>query len=286
MMNANRHTLPMTRALAALAATAILSASQVFAFSFQPPADRTGAPPGGMTCAACHTGSGSGNVNLSFGDGSLTYVPGETYSLEVMIQDTGQDRFGFSMVSRDENAPTVDVGTWTAGNDSGVYDSGRHIGHQSAPFASDSYTFTVSWTAPAGDPGPVRFYAVANAANGNRSSGPGDNIYTTQLLVEPAQPDLPFWSDSVIVDGWRNSGEAYPGLVGIGWIHDAEWPWIYTFSHRGSDGDWIYVFTDTGDQSSFYGYNSDGGYYFWGNATVGWYYSFKQGEEGWYRYNF
>lgn len=261
------------------------AASECAAFSFQPPADRTGAPPGGMTCAACHTSNGNGSLDLAFGDGSLTYVPGETYPISVLLADAGQQRFGFSMTARVASSPTVDTGTWTAGDSSGVYDAGRHIGHRNAPFADDGFTFDLSWTAPSEDVGPIRFYVAGNAANGNGSNGSGDNIYTRQLTINPAAPDTPFWADSPADEnGWRHSGEAYDELVGIGWIYDAEWPWIYT--HAQGDGDWIYIFTEMSDRSIFWGYNADQGIYFQGHATVGWYYSLEPGMEGWIPFNF
>jgi len=240
-----------------------------------------------MTCAACHTGSGSGSLDLAFGDGSLTYLPGETYSLSVILQDTGQSRFGFSMSARDESSPTVDVGSWTAGDNSGVYDGGRHIGHSNAPFATDAFTFELSWTAPAEDVGSVRFYVAGNAANGNGSNGSGDNVYTQQLTISPAPSDTSFWIDSPTENGWRDSGAGYPDLVGIGWIYDMEWPWIYTHSQSNTgSGEWIYIFTDRSDRSVFWAYNSVGNYYFQGFASVGWYYSLSQNAEGWAPFDF
>lgn len=267
--------------------TCLLGALQAGAFSFQPPTDRTGAPPGNMTCAQCHTSSGNGSLSLQFGDGELMYVPGQTYSLKVILEDIGQQRFGFSMTARETNAPTVDTGSWTAGNDSGVYDGGRHIGHMSAPFASDGFTFDVMWTAPPEDVGPITFYAAGNAANGNGSNGSGDNVYTRQLTIQPGMPTVSFWSESEpAANGWRNTGSGYEDLRGIGWIFDEAWPWFYTLAHPDTvDGAWIYVFTDLSDRFGFWGYNFTGDYYFFGSASFGWYYSYQSGDEGWKKYN-
>ena len=266
----------------------LLATPEALGFSFQPPAGRTGAPPGNMTCADCHTSSGNGSLTLEFGDGNLTYLPGETYPLKVILEDLGQQRFGFSMTSREGNAPTVDTGTWTAGSSTGVYDGGRHIGHQSAPFSDNGFTFEVMWTAPPEDVGPITFYAAGNAANGNGANGAGDNIYTQQLTVDPGAVPEPFWSASAVsADGWRNTGEGYDDLRGIGWINDATWPWFFTFAHPDTEGgDWIFVFTDISDRFGFWGYNFTGGYYFFGAATIGWYYSYETGAEGWGEYNF
>jgi len=261
-----------------------LPVSPAFPFSAQPPAGYTGAPPDNMTCAQCHTSQGSGSLTLQFGEGTFNYVPGQTYDLEVLIQDTGQQRFGFSMTARLEDQPSVATGSWTAGERNTVYDAGNHIGHSNAPFGEGSQAFRMMWTAPAENVGDIVFYAAANAANGNFSNGPGDNVYTARMVVSPAPRNRSFWAQSIIENGWRNTGEGYPDLPGIGWIYDAGWPWILTYAHAGDGADWVYVFPELGDQRRFWGYNYTKGYYFRGYADFGWYYSLEPGNEGWHAY--
>ncbi len=264
----------------------LLPLEHLRAFSSQPPANRTGAPPFEMTCAACHTGTGNGNIEMSFGGGTMNYLPGQTYEIEVKVTDSGQERFGFSMTARKEESPSENTGAWTAGENSTVYDGGNHIGHSNAPFADDEFTFTVDWTAPdEAEAGPVTFYFAGNAANGNFANGAGDNIYNDRLTVTPREASEPFWNASPLVDGWRNTGEGFSDLVGIGWIRDDQWPWIFTFAHQGSDdGEWIFVFEEVSSRSGFWGYNAAREYFFWGAASFGWYFSFADGEEDWFAY--
>ena len=102
-------------------------------FSGTPPFDRTDAPLH-STCADCHVSSGDGNVSLSF-SGLASYEPGQQYSIDITVSDPGQLRFGFSMVARDADNDTTDVGTWSAGTpDTQVYAPQRtHVGHLGAP---------------------------------------------------------------------------------------------------------------------------------------------------------
>lgn len=159
-------------------------------FSGTPPNNRTGAP-GHNSCAQCHTSTGGdGGVNLSF-SGIGTYQESQTYSLMVTVQDPGQSRFGFSMVARDSDNNTQDVGTWSAGSaNTQTHGTGSsHVGHLSAPTGVDTHTFTVNWTAPATGVGDVTFYIASVAANGNGSNGSGDFAYLTTLTISEPLPN-------------------------------------------------------------------------------------------------
>ena len=97
------------------------------------------------------------------------------------------------MVARDASNNRVDVGTWSAGEDTRVHGSrNSHVSHSPAQVANGSHTFTVNWRAPSEGVGDITFYVAANAANGNNSRGAGDNVYLTQLNVsQPAPPNQP-----------------------------------------------------------------------------------------------
>jgi hypothetical protein len=277
---------PLTRLWPSVLTFLFMGDMGLWAFSFQPPVGRTGAPPGNMTCAACHTGNGSGQMEVRFAEESMNYLPGKTYELTVTLTDPGQERFGFSMTARNEDNPTEPIGSWKAGENAVVYDDGRHVGHSDAPFAEDGFTFSVEWTAPSSsEAGPVTFFYAGNAANGDFSNGAGDHVYSGELTVAPMEEESSFWKESSLVDGWRNSGEAYPDIAGIGWIRDAAWPWIYTFAHQGSaQGEWVFIFEGQSSRFGFWGYNASRDYFFWGAASFGWYYSFADGGEGWFEY--
>ena len=161
---------------------------EVSANSALPPLGVTGAPPGEGTCFNCHAGA------LNDGVGSVTitgmptpYMPGQTYTLGVTVQRTGQSRWGFEITAlkaSDNTAAGILSSTAQLTDTTRTFSGRMYVSHttlngQDGTFlGSSSGVWTFSWTAPAAGAGAVTFYAAGNAANGNGSST-GDFIYTT-----------------------------------------------------------------------------------------------------------
>jgi len=153
--------------------------------------------PGEGTCASgsCHNNfalnSGGGSVSISvvgLVNGNL-YVPGDTYEVNVTVQQQSVGLFGFGLESL--QASGANAGSWTPGADSHILNatiSGNsratvtHI--DNSGFASNTRTWTFSWTAPANEI-PVTMYAAGNAANADNGDN-GDYIYTASLNLMPA----------------------------------------------------------------------------------------------------
>jgi hypothetical protein len=153
--------------------------------------------PGEGTCASgsCHNSfalnSGTGNVSIAIAgllSGNM-YVPGQTYQVSVTVQQSGIGLFGFGIEAL--QASGANAGTWTAAGDSHILNatiSGNsratvtHI--DNSGFASNTRTWSFSWTAPTSEI-PVMMYAAGNAANANGGDG-GDYIYTATLSLMPA----------------------------------------------------------------------------------------------------
>jgi len=161
-----------------------------WAFSTGPAPGSTGAA-GEPTCAdvGCHTSfavnSGSGDLVLTL----LTstpgqYEPGDTLDFGVLLQQTGQSRWGFQLTVTDGAGHPVgtilvsdpvrtQVETGPGGR--------QYLTHTAA--GTDSGTvnaspgWTFKWKAPAAGAGPVTLYVAGNAANGDGTSF-NDYIYT------------------------------------------------------------------------------------------------------------
>ena len=171
-----------------------VSTGSVFAFSFGPPEEKTGAPNEG-TCADanCHTGN-----DLNVPGGSLmltipeTYEPNQVYEIIVGLARDGQSRWGFEMTALDGNGvgagsfETADVAT-TQLKEKGGKQYIMHTTEGSAQGTNDENQWTLKWTAPDADVGPIIFYAAGNAANGDFTPA-GDYIYTTQAESIPPVP--------------------------------------------------------------------------------------------------
>ena len=166
-----------------------VSSGTVFAFSFDPPDEKTGAP-NETTCMDCHVGN---DLNASGGSLMLTipetYIPNEVYTIVVDLSRTGQSRWGFEMTALD--ADGARAGSFAADDAKNTQvsetNSKQYIQHTSigtAQGTNDEHSWEFQWTAPDADIGPITFYAAGNAANGDFGTA-GDYIYTTQTESIP-----------------------------------------------------------------------------------------------------
>ena len=173
----------------------LFSFSIVLSFSNNAPVTRTNAP-SELNCASggCHNGNlntGSGTVSFVFGSNQTEYLPGTTYTITFSASDPLGQRYGFSMTALD-NSNTTSVGnfivtnTTSTGlqNGTAAGNSRQYIGHRNA---NSGNTWSFDWTAPTQGTGPVTFYTVVNAANGNNSSS-GDRVYTQTFVITEAIP--------------------------------------------------------------------------------------------------
>ncbi len=191
--------------LTALFTFPIMLVSRPFASTIEPRV--TGAPfPGEASCAqsGCHdsspANSGPGGVSVSINGSPASeflYTPGETVPVTVRVADPGAVRWGFQLSTRPPDGCTQ-AGTLAPANGdvSIISDTGTFAPcaestidfavHDVAKFGPSEATFVVNWTAPNSDIGPIVFAAAGNAANGDTFST-GDNIYTIQETVQPAE---------------------------------------------------------------------------------------------------
>ena len=146
------------------------------------PAGRTGAP-GDLTCAdgGCHfsnpVNTGDGAVVI---EAPINYTPGTPVELVVRTSRPGAARFGFQITARGPGGAMA--GSWRVTEGTQLADFGQspaYLTHAApAPFATDTYEWTVTWNPPAEPVGEVTFYAATNTANGDGSNF-DDFIYTT-----------------------------------------------------------------------------------------------------------
>lgn len=155
-----------------------------------PPPNHTGAPNQG-NCTACHGGtvnSGPATRTLVFDNNpNLTsYVPGQTYTAVLTINQSGISTFGFQMISR--NANNSNVGTFVATNANQTQVSSGYFQHTAGGITATTAgtkSWSFSWTAPAVGTGTVSFYVATNAADGTGGTS-GDVIYTNVFTLTEA----------------------------------------------------------------------------------------------------
>ena len=195
-----------------------VSSGSVFAFSFDPPDEKTGAP-NESTCAqtGCHTGN---DLNASGGSVMLTvpetYIPNEVYTIVVNLSRAGQSRWGFEMTALD--ADGARAGSFKADDAANTQvsetNSKQYIQHTSigtAQGTNDTHSWEFEWTAPDADMGPITFYAAGNAANGDGSPA-GDYIHTAQEESTPPIPVVAGVSLEVVGDDTLSTMDAVEGV--------------------------------------------------------------------------
>ena len=177
----------------------------VIAYEDEPPPAHTGGF-GQPTCAECHDDN---PVNAEGGalrlEGvPLSYTPGRSYMIRILLQRDGLQRAGFQLASRFSKGPSTgkQAGMWsvdadrmqaTTDNDV-VYVQQTKKGNVVKP--AGSIEWRMDWQAPAAPQGAVAFHVAANASNRDDSAF-GDFIYVTSETSEAALPNVAAHSSSV-----------------------------------------------------------------------------------------
>ncbi|KAA3607860.1 MAG: hypothetical protein DWQ01_12290 [Planctomycetota bacterium] len=180
-------------------------------------------------CTLCH-----GSFGIGQGDGSLQllgvpdrYVPGQSYPLQVVIEDPHQIRWGFQLTAVLEDQR--DAGSWVITDpvytqSSNIYGrtytkhtfAGSFLGVPDGPIQWD-----LSWVAPPAGSGKVRFFMSATASDGN-DQPTGDYVYLdadscvedrvghprASLVLQPESIEIPRGSDLVVHANLRDHGVA------------------------------------------------------------------------------
>ncbi|MBK7708289.1 MAG: hypothetical protein IPJ30_21680 [Acidobacteria bacterium] len=174
---------------AAAAAAVFLSSSftaPAIASEGGAPTGRTGAP-GETTCTGCHSqNAGAGQFSVI---APATYVPGQTYQIQVQHSTTNFSRanWGFEVIPL---AGTTMAGTVAATNgntrvrvaSTKSYVTQTLAGTYPGTFGGASWTF--NWTAPATNVGNITFYGAGLQGDNDGGEG-GDVTITTTAVVQP-----------------------------------------------------------------------------------------------------
>ena len=167
---------------------------------------KTGSP-GETTCSDlnCHGSGRAGGLLDNAGPGSVVittepimtnnfYISGQNYVVSVTIAETGKAAFGFDFEAIDNSGSKLlsinnSVGTITI-TDATFTKTGTSLGskrvgvtHKAVMKAANKATFQFTWKAPTS--GIVNMYAAGNATNNDNIENAADNIYTTQLQLNP-----------------------------------------------------------------------------------------------------
>lgn len=167
----------------------VLLSATVFAYKDGPPLRHTGGF-GEPTCHACHF---EGPLNGPDATSGLllpaSFEPDSTYLITVVVRRSNLGAGGFSMSTRFGDGRqagylrSLDKRVAIATDTDGVQFA-MHTYEGTDPLASDSTSWTLSWTAPS-EPDTILFHLATNAANGDDSEL-GDLISTYSTRSTPS----------------------------------------------------------------------------------------------------
>jgi hypothetical protein len=172
--------------------------------SGNPPLGSTSAP-GEQNCTACHNSFGlnTGNGRISIINVPREYKPGQTYNLEISLQDPNASNWGFQLTilnEKGERAGTINVTDaartelrmGSGNNGQRDYLVSTIAGNFSGQVDKVSWNF--DWIAPAQNIGTITFYATG--VSGDRDgSQRGDRVYSVAFgskMFQTGPPTLNF----------------------------------------------------------------------------------------------
>ena len=151
--------------------------------------------PGETDCTSCHSdytvNTGGGGVTVTSNIPNWEYTPGQTYTINVEVQRSGNPLFGFAteiLTASNDNAGTLII---TNSNQTQIKTktvSGvvrNNVVHTlGGGLTANSCVFTFDWTAPATNVGPVTIYTCGLACDNDMSTG-NDYAYTSSQVITP-----------------------------------------------------------------------------------------------------
>jgi hypothetical protein len=172
----------------------LVAAGSAYGYATGPNQGYTGAPGDYGDCTACHDTYAVANVgagSVALGQIPDVYKPGQSYMLQVMLQDPQARRWGFELTALGGDGNRA--GTFAPlGSDTQIASVGDPVGNRqyiehtllgTFPGTKNGHTWQVQWTAPSTDTGAVHLYVAGNAAN-NDGTDQGDYIYTNGATIE------------------------------------------------------------------------------------------------------
>lgn len=147
------------------------------------PAGHTGSPGDGAICTACHTGPAAlaktgiitSNIPVQ------GYVPGNTYTITVTLNNPGTTRFGFQLSPQNQAGDML--GAWGPATTETQVINSKYATHKIlGTNGTNNKVWTLDWTAPVAGTGDVTFYGAFNISNADNTTT-GDMIWKSSLTV-------------------------------------------------------------------------------------------------------
>jgi hypothetical protein len=174
----------------------------------------TGAP-GEQSCkqAGCHVDATIVNDSVTntfvFGNNEQTYLPGQTYHIQIITKRVSVNKFGFQAVALAEMTETNaglmlitdSIRTQLQDYASPPLDDRLYVTHTAngtLATGPDSIVWRFDWKAPATDIGPVVFYYATNCTNQNNQNT-GDELHLSEFRITSPTSGIAQWEKELVV---------------------------------------------------------------------------------------
>ena len=145
-----------------------------------PPAGYANSSPNFRNCTSCHIGNvNSGNGQVEFEGLPLSYVPGQTYTISLVVTGSNSRGYGFQATS---NSGNQSAGQFLISQNSSQVELNGNYVQQSSRTQNGNWIF--DWLAPDASAGEVVFSA-SGLATGGSSGYNGDQVYITSVPISP-----------------------------------------------------------------------------------------------------
>ncbi len=201
-----------------------------------PPSCYAGEPPLFTTCGSsgCHDdspiNSGTAQLHLDLGGADVNYIPGQQYTVTVLLSRTGIVRGGFQIVALQDSLPSKSPGFITllepvrtqridaahphpgpCSTQNKVWIEHTDTGIDSV--ANDTIQWRFSWLAPSVDEGSITFYLAAIDANKDLDNT-GDYVYTLSKTISALSTSIKE-TDKDVVSVFPNPASDYIRLQNL-----------------------------------------------------------------------
>jgi len=151
------------------------------------PGGKTGSPTDNSDCTSCHNAGAGNGATITTNIPASGYVPGNVYTINTDITQSGINTFGFE-ITAEENNSNNKTGTFfvTNSTETKLANSNTAITHkQTGTSGTNSKSWSMDWEAPNSGTGDITFYASYIGANGNGNSN-GDTYHSASLTFNEA----------------------------------------------------------------------------------------------------
>ncbi len=143
--------------------------------------------PGDGVCSNCHFGGqGGGAISLTGTGLTLGFIPGQTYDMQLRIEDTDAAIGGFQMVALDASQQSVGTFIPTSGMQTVTLNGKTYLEHNNPNIFDGSVPNTslwnFQWKAPTTATSGITFY-VAGVAADWLGTFAGDDVYMSSLSL-------------------------------------------------------------------------------------------------------